>query len=127
MEPARSGTVGEPRCHVQHPEPQQFRPTVSEVTVQGEQLQPGDEACGYRGEVHQAELIAHSQDGSRPKLVSLAVLSRCSTPGVGAVSALQEAELPDPGAGGQRLVAAAVMSLEQRQIELRGEDVVNGR
>ena len=34
-EPAPSGTVGEPGSHVQHPEPQQFRLSPGEVTVQG--------------------------------------------------------------------------------------------
>ena len=124
-EAAASAAAGEAGGDVQHPEPQRLRLGGGEVTVEGEQPQPGGQVGGDGGDL-QPGLVDGVLPGREPAQAGVfGGLDPVLDPGVGPVPGFQERQLSDPGVGGEGLVAPAVSLLEQRQLRA-GVGVVRG-
>ena len=98
---------------MQHLEPERLGLGGGEVTVEGQQPQPGGQ-IGSHGDYLQPGLV----DGVLPRWEPAEAgvfggLDPVLDPGVGPVSGFQERELSDQGVGGEGLVASAVSLLQQ--------------
>jgi len=118
-EASASAAAGEASGPVQHLEPERLGLGGGEVTVEGQQPQPGGQ-IGSHGDYLQPGLV----DGVLPQWEPAQAgvfggLDPVLDPGVGPVSGFQERELSDQGVGGEGLVASAVSLLQQRQLRAR--------
>jgi hypothetical protein len=119
-EVSASAAAGEAGGDVQHLEPKRLGLGGGEVTVEGEQPQPGGQIGGH-GDDLQPGLV----DGVLPGRKSAQAgvfggLDAVLDSGVAAVPCFQERQLPDPGVGGEGLVAPTVGLLQQRQLRVPG-------
>ena len=111
---------------MQEPVAQRLRLTRLEGVREGEQAQPGGQVGG-EGDDLQPGLVDRELAGREPAEAGVfGVPDPVLDAGVGAVPGFEERQLPDPGVGGDGLVAPPVGLLEQGQLARRGGVVPGG-